>query len=334
MSTNETPQAAPILSDYDRYIVAFSGGKDSLACVLHLLDEGVDPSKVELWHHDIDGGEGSDLMDWACTRDYCRKVGEALGIEVYFSWKQGGFEREMLREDSLTAPIVFENEKRELVSVGGTRGKKNTRRMFPQVTADLSRRWCSAYLKIDVCSSAIRNQPRFEQGKTLLLTGERAEESPGRARYASFEPDRSDLRNGKRVKRWVDHWRPVHAWTEAQVWEIIEKHSINPHPAYRLGWGRVSCAACIFGSANQWASLDAIDPTRVDRIAAYEEDFGKTIHRTKSVREQSSNGTAYEGMHPDTIAAALSHAFAEPIILPEGTWELPAGAFGESCGPI
>lgn len=55
-------------SSYDVVIVAFSGGKDSLACLLHLLELGVPRSKIELWHHDVDGREGSTLMDWPCSR--------------------------------------------------------------------------------------------------------------------------------------------------------------------------------------------------------------------------------------------------------------------------
>jgi 3'-phosphoadenosine 5'-phosphosulfate sulfotransferase (PAPS reductase)/FAD synthetase len=48
----------------------------------------------------------------------------------------------------------------------------------------------------------------FRDGKTLVVTGERAEESPNRARYKVFEPHRADNRHGRRVIRHVDHWRP------------------------------------------------------------------------------------------------------------------------------
>ena len=75
------------INSYDRVVVAFSGGKDSLACLLHLIELGVARERIELWHHDIDGREGSNLMDWPCTRDYCRKVASALGVSLYFSWK-------------------------------------------------------------------------------------------------------------------------------------------------------------------------------------------------------------------------------------------------------
>jgi len=83
--------------NYDKYIVAFSGGKDSIAVVLYLLMQGIDPSKIELWHHDVDGSENeSTFMDWECTHDYCRKFAQAFGLQIYFSWKEGGFKRENL----------------------------------------------------------------------------------------------------------------------------------------------------------------------------------------------------------------------------------------------
>ena len=80
------------LLSYDKYIVSFSGGKDSTACLLYLLDNGVPKDRIELWHQEIDG-RGPSLFDWEVTPDYCRKLGEALGIPVLFQWKEGGFMR-------------------------------------------------------------------------------------------------------------------------------------------------------------------------------------------------------------------------------------------------
>jgi 3'-phosphoadenosine 5'-phosphosulfate sulfotransferase (PAPS reductase)/FAD synthetase len=320
------------LAAYDTIIVAFSGGKDSLACLLHLLDLGVDKSKIELWHHDVDGQEGSTLMDWRCTRDYCRAVAKAFDLPMYLSWKMGGFEREMGRDGTATAPVRFEQPDGTIGESGGA-GPAGTRQKFPQVSPDLSVRWCSAYLKIDVCAAAIRNQARFDGKRTLVVTGERAEESASRAKYKILEPHRADRRDGRKGRH-VDQYRPVHAWTEQQVWDIIARYGVNPHPAYRLGWGRVSCAACIFGSANQWASLREIAPAQFAQVAAYEEKSGKTIQRKLTVIQQADKGAAYATMSATDRAAALSETFAEAVILPAGTWKMPAGAFGESCGPV
>jgi 3'-phosphoadenosine 5'-phosphosulfate sulfotransferase (PAPS reductase)/FAD synthetase len=317
------------ITSYDKIIVYFSGGKDSLACLLNLFNLGVDPSKIELWHHEIDGREGSTLMDWPITPDYCRKIAAAFNIPIYFSWKVGGFEREMLRHNALTAPTKFETPNEGIKQVGGTRGKANTRLKFPQVSANLSVRWCSAYLKIDVGAAAIRNQKRFNNSRTLTISGERAEESTARANYKTFEPDRSDNRNGRNARH-VDRWRAVHSWTEDEVWAIIKQYSINPPPAYWLGWGRVSCQFCIFGSDNQCSSSQAISPGRFSTIALYEADFGLTIHRTKAVSERTKIGEAYS-MEPRMIEIANSTIYDEPVR--KYDWRLPPGAFGESCGP-
>lgn len=318
------------LASYDHIIVAFSGGKDSLACLLWLLEQGVPKEKIELWHHDVDGQEGSTLMDWPCTRDYCRVVAAAFGVALYFSWKMGGFEGEMLRDGTATAPTKFETP--DGTRTAGGNGPAGTRLKFPQVSPDLSVRWCSAYLKIDVGATALRNQERFNGKRTLFVTGERAEESPGRAKYKTFEPHRADGRDGKK-KRHVDQLRPVHGWTERQVWDAIERHSVNVHPAYRLGWGRVSCAACIFGNADQMASLRAINEGQFNANASYETRFGVTIKRKLNVVQLADKGTPYK-MAPADVQAALSTTFAEPAFLPAGQWKLPQGAFGDSCGPV
>ncbi len=336
------------LATYHVIIVAFSGGKDSLACLLDLIERGAPRDRIELWHHDVDGQEGSELMDWRCTRDYCRKVAEALGVKLYFSWKVGGFEREMLRKDARTAPTKFETPD-GLRQVGGDRGKFSTRRLFPQVSGDLKVRWCSAYLKIDVSRAALCNQERFDGKRVLFVSGERAQEAQhksvagdrskwqtdkGRAAYAEFEPHRADGRDGK-AARHIDHLRPVKWWQEEHVWAIIQRHGVVAHPAYRLGWGRVSCAACIFsvGAPDQLASLRAINPEQFNRVAAHEADFGKTIHRKLPLAVCADKGRVYPNMKREDIEAALSAEYTGSVVVAPEAWEMPAGAFGESCGP-
>ena len=314
--------------DYDHVVVAFSGGKDSTAAFLHLLDRNVPKDRIELWHHDIDGRDGSHLMDWPSTPAYCGAFARAFDVPLYFSWRIGGFEREMLRDSTPTAPVNWENPDGSLGQAGG-KGPPGTRLRFPQVSADISVRWCSGYLKIDVGVIALRNQPRFLGKKTLFISGERAEESPCRARYKEFEMDRTST-----DKRTVHRWRPIHAWREQQVWEIVRRHRINPHPAYRLGWGRLSCRACIFGQADQWASLKAIDPVGFSVLSEYEREFGFTIHRTKSIAEMAAMGSPFAGCaNPQLIEEARDPNWNHPIILPEGSWQLPAGAFTKSGGP-
>ncbi|MPR06311.1 phosphoadenosine phosphosulfate reductase [Microvirga tunisiensis] len=327
------PEIQPDLSSYDAIVVAASGGKDSVSCLLACIENGAPLERIELWHHDVDGREGSALFDWPVTRSYVSALAKAFDLPLYFSWKQGGLEREMLRENARTAPISFQTPEGEIRSVGGVSGKLGTRLQFPQVSADLTTRFCSAYAKIDVSSAAICNQDRFLGKKTLFVTGERAQESSARARYKTFEPHRTDRRDGTRRNRHVDHWRPIHGWDERQVWEIIERHRVAPHPAYDAGFGRVSCMNCIFASPAQLSTILKFAPHKFMPIANYEKQFGKTIHRTLTVLERAAKGTPYEAANEYTMGRCLSEHFDEPIILEPGQWRLPAGAFGENAGP-
>lgn len=188
----ETPAPVSLtlaeLLAYDIIYVGFSGGKDSLACVLHLLELGVPRERIELHHHLVDGRESEQMMDYPVTEAYCRAVADYLGIPIYMSWKVGGFEGEMTRLDQPTGPTRFETPSGAIVQTGGDSNKLGTRRMFPQTSAALSSRWCSGYLKVSVCAASINGQDRFLNKRTLVVTGERAQESSNRAKYATFDP--------------------------------------------------------------------------------------------------------------------------------------------------
>ncbi|CAB4137404.1 CysH 3'-phosphoadenosine 5'-phosphosulfate sulfotransferase (PAPS reductase)/FAD synthetase and related enzymes [uncultured Caudovirales phage] len=322
-------EPGPDLASYDTVLVAFSGGKDSVASLLGLLEAGVPREKIELWHHDIDG-HGDTLMDWPVTPAYCRAIADALGMPIYFSWREGGFEREMTRHESRTAPVIWENPDGTRGQAGGVAGKLGTREKFPQVAADLSVRWCSGALKVDVMAAAIRNQDRFTGKRTLVVTGERAQESSNRARYKVVEPHRTTTQS-----RHVDQYRPVHSWSEAEVWDIMRRHGVVPHPAYQLGYSRLSCRNCIFGGADQWATNRALFPDTFEKVAGYERSFNATIHRSESVEKRADKGEVYAAAktQPELVKLADSKTWAGPVLVPPDAWQLPAGAFGKTGGP-
>lgn len=323
------------LSIYDHIVVCMSGGKDSIASLLRLKDMGVDWNKVELWHHDVDGREGSQLMDWMFMADYNKKLAEALGLPLYFSWLEGGFEGELLKENAFSRPHMVETPDGLLkLARDETRGKPGTRRKFPQLSPSLMTRWCSPALKIDVGRRSLNNQPRFDGKKVLFITGERREESANRAKYNQLERHACDRRDGRKARH-VDAWRPVLHWDEAQVWDIIASNRIVAPVPYRLGWGRSSCMTCIYNGPRIWATLQEYFPDRVARIAAYEDEFGTTISRKRiNVIEVGRQAKPFEVKDLEALAQALSHDYTLPILLPEGaTWTMPVGAFAkEGCG--
>jgi 3'-phosphoadenosine 5'-phosphosulfate sulfotransferase (PAPS reductase)/FAD synthetase len=314
--------AAAVKADnYDFYLVGFSGGKDSVALVLDLLESGVPSDKIELHHHLVDGRE-SDLFDWPVTSAYCRAFAAAFGLTYYESWKVGGIEGEMNRFESLTAPTKWESEDGTIRQTGGVRGNETTRHKYPALSANLQTRWCSSSVKIEVMEKVIANEARFQGAKVLVLTGERREESTARSKYAEAQVHGCETKT-----RTVHHHRRVIDWTEDEVWAIMERHNVRPHVAYLLGWGRLSCMTCIFGNADQWASVQKIAPATFAAHENYETEFNHTIRKELPLADLASKGTAY----PETDDADLVN---EAMTADQATaigWTSPAGR-GRDCG--
>lgn len=327
------------LDEYDHIIISESGGKDSMVCLFYLLELGIPPHKLELWHQCVDGrGEQFvDFMDWPVTESYIEAVAQHFGIAFSFQWRANGIYGELLRKDSLTGDVYY-CENGIITKLDTTKGKLTTRYKWPAKSSDLNIRYCSPYVKIDVFRRALNNHPRFQgtreqPKKVLVVTGERREESPNRATYAECE-----LHPSHSSTRWVHAWRPVIDWKEEQIWQAYEKRKFLPHPAYLLGWNRTSCFGCIFSTKDLWAMMREIAPDRFQRLVQMEKDIGHTIDTNRIPLEVIAAQGSIERLPKDYrlsqwVSLALNRSFRkEDLIMDQ--WELPAGAFrGAEGGP-
>ncbi|MGH6782067.1 MAG: phosphoadenosine phosphosulfate reductase family protein, partial [Sphingomonadaceae bacterium] len=104
--------AAPVplldLKSYDRIVIALSGGKDSVASTLALLEAGARAEQLMFIHHEVDGREGGSMMDWGATPGYCQAFAGHFHAPLISSWREGGFEGEMLRNNATTGAVNFE----------------------------------------------------------------------------------------------------------------------------------------------------------------------------------------------------------------------------------
>ncbi|WP_238726003.1 phosphoadenosine phosphosulfate reductase domain-containing protein [Diplocloster modestus] len=387
--------------------VLLSGGKDSIACYYKLLELGVPKEKIEFWHHDIDGGHPCRRMDWRCTQSYVRAFAEAEDVPLRLSWRVNGFFGELYRVGASEPVEWMEPDTGEIRQCKLSRNylkcmeikKKATEDMeeqlkeygyrmkFPMKTGDLSRRWCSAYLKIMVADAVVSNLSRTgeleqiggkchkfpakgsigngrwcsaqlkrevadtvirnldelgENGdldktrrdvRVLVVSGERRGESAGRSKYNEMEIHRTNAT--AKAHRRVHQWRPVIDYSEKDVWEVLKRHRVNPHPCYRAGWNRCSCAMCIFSTPPLFAGIRELYPEDFELLKQDERILGFTLDNKCDL--DTFVGDAKSCVyHGDTkaIHSLVTGDFKADDIYVTGDWMYPAGAFhGAEGGP-
>lgn len=386
------------LEEYDLIVVLFSGGKDSLACYLKLIELGVPKDKIELWHHDIDGGHPTRRMDWRCTQNYVKAFADAENVKLRVSYRVNGFFGELYRIGA-SEPVEWiepdtgevkqcrlsnnyikcrEIKEKATGDIEQQLKKYGHRMKFPAKSPDLSRRWCSAYLKICVADSVISNldslceleklggkrhkfpakgsthQGRWCSGnlkaavqdsvtsnldktkadkKILIVSGERRGESSGRAKYNEMEIHRTNAE--KKAHRIVHQWRPVIDYSEKDVWEVIKRNKINPHPCYRAGWNRCSCAMCIFSTPKLFAGIKELYPEEYEKLRQDEIILGFTLDNKCDL--DTFVGDAESCVYhcdKEAIHSLVSGEFAVNDVYVNDEWKYPAGAFhGAKGGP-
>lgn len=384
------PELLP-LEEYDLVAVLLSGGKDSIACYYKLRELGVPREKIEFWHHDIDGGHPCRRMDWRCTHNYVKSFAEAEDVPLRLSWRVNGFFGELYRIGA-SEPVEWmepdtgeimrcklssnylkckelkeqsTEEMEELLKQYGYRMK------FPAKTGDLSRRWCSAYLKIMVADTVMSNlsslgkleeiggkrgthQERWCSGnlraavqdsvtsnldktrqnvKVLVASGERRGESAGRSKYNEMEIHRTNAE--AKARRIVHQWRPVIDYSEKDVWEVLKRHNVNPHPCYRCGWNRCSCAMCIFSTPTLFAGIKELYPEDYALLRQDEQILGFTLDNKCDLDSFVGNARSCV-YHGDTRAlhCLLTGEYTVDDVFTSGKWMYPAGAFhGAEGGP-
>lgn len=324
------------LEMYDLVIVLISGGKDSIACYYKLLELGVPKSKIEFWHHDIDGGHPSRTMDWRCTANYIRSFAEAEQIPLRVSWRKNGFFGELYRigaselieyVDPETGEIYqcppskkyMECQKLKVAAISEMENKLaefGYRMKFPMKSGDLSRRWCSAYLKIMVADTVLRNMNSVAANltktrmdiKLLIVSGERRGESVGRSKYNEIEIHRTNAVS--KHHRTVHQWRPVIDYSEKDIWEVLKRHKVNPHPCYRAGWNRCSCAMCIFSTPQLFAGIRELYPKEYALLCQDEKVLGFTLdnHCDLETYIGSADSCVYHG-DKEAIQSLLTGEF-------------------------
>jgi 3'-phosphoadenosine 5'-phosphosulfate sulfotransferase (PAPS reductase)/FAD synthetase len=264
------------LTDYDVILINTSAGKDSQTMLREIFQRatqaGVTDRLVAV-HCDLG------RIEWSGTRNLAQAQAAHYGIPFAVVRRTGG--------DLL-----------DYVAKGGK---------WPSSTA----RYCTSDFKrgpvrtlMTTLADAFHGGPHAGKGKAsaarpcriLNCMGHRADESPARAKAASF---RLDHQNRRRI---VYTWLPIHTWTLDEVWADIRSAPVPHHRAYDLGMPRLSCVLCIFAPRDALILAGHHNPALLADYVAVENRIGHTFRQDQTLVEIQSAIAAGELPRPANIA--------------------------------
>lgn len=277
-------------------IVSLSGGKDSAALLLHLVQRY--GAQRILAHYQVLP------EDWPGTLGYNQHLCASLDVPLvaqqmlYEPVGDGTAVRRLAIRD-----IHQESDIVPCGTPGVIAGVTDLafRRSWPPSAAS---RFCTRYFKIGLLDHWLRqhraelyqrarraawNGEDYDPVEELasVALGERAGESPRRARKAD-DTDRLAWASGE----FIANWLPIHSWSRRQVFRCLREHGVEPHPAYREqgltdrqmydvdteGGPRTSCRFCIFATQRDvchQAQL-AANLALLQRLRTFEQTTGRT----------------------------------------------------------
>ena len=250
----------------DDVILSASGGKDSTAAGLHLLELGI-PFRAVFY----DTG-------WEHEETY-RYVESALPgvLGVPVETRRG----ELPDLSAEMEAVALDLERRYL------NGRVSLmvrwcihKAMFP---SPVRARWCTEKFKINAAASVSAESHRA--GRTpVAVVGIRHDESAARAGLAE-----TDIAVGPSLDALV--WRPILKWTLEDVIAIHARHNATPNPLYlRYGVGRVGCWPCVGAGKTELRALAAFDPRRVALVEELERVVGDEEARRRAKRPRKRRG--------------------------------------------
>lgn len=240
------------LRQFDKVFISVSGGKDSHA-MLFLIREIAERQGAldRLLAVYADTG-----MEWHNAGEHVQRICKAAGIPLETVYPV----RPMLEKFA----VKIEQCKGNLDFAA-----------FPNAKC----RYCTFAQKIDPMDKLTRQYT----GKLLKVTGERWAESKARSTYTEFT---SISRMNSRVRQ-VFGWRPMLAYSEADVWSMVRNTGVPRHVCYEMGCGRLGCAGCIFSRGHELRIEMRENPAIFEALDKLEVDSGYTMSMDrKRIRER------------------------------------------------
>jgi 3'-phosphoadenosine 5'-phosphosulfate sulfotransferase (PAPS reductase)/FAD synthetase len=239
-------QIADLAARKALFVINHSGGKDSQAMMIKLLESGIPASQMIVVHASL--GE----MEWDGALELAQQQAADAGVPFVIARAEKSF-LDMVERRFAARPEVPS---------------------WPSA----SHRQCTSDLKRNPIEREVR---RYMKARGLLLvvscTGIRAAESVSRSKLNPLKLNASQSKAGR---SWYE-WCPIFDMTTAAVFATIANAGQQPHAAYAAGNERLSCVFCIMGSKNDIARGALARPELFAQYVAMEERTGYTMHMSR-----------------------------------------------------
>ena len=248
-----------------RLVVSTSGGKDSTAMCLMLMEMGYTSRDYDRVFFDT-GWEHQE------TYKYLDELEQTVGP--------------ILR---LRADVPVKPEHKEIVAdIESKLGFESpmVRRIFKGMFFSSRRmKWCTKELKLNPAKKYFKEL----DCDFVNVVGIRREESKRRSGMTEWEwSDTFDC--------WI--WRPIIGWTEADVINIHKRFKLRPNPLYLQGSHRVGCWPCIMSRKKE---INQLDDHRVSIIRDIENAVTSLRPKDKQVGTFFQTRTASQIMQIDEV---------------------------------
>jgi 3'-phosphoadenosine 5'-phosphosulfate sulfotransferase (PAPS reductase)/FAD synthetase len=251
--TNPTTQ--DLIAQGALFVVNHSGGKDSQAMMIKLLEQGIPAAQMLVVHASLGRVEWHGALELA--EQQARDAGAPF-VVARAIWADGS------SKDFL-----------------GMAAKRFADRPEVPSFASSAQRQCTSDLKRGPITKQTLAYAKAHGFKLIVnCEGIRGAESPKRSKLVAFEqlPKTHALAKAGRT---AFSWLPIFDLTTAEVFATIADAGQEPHYAYAQGNERLSCVFCIMGSAGDIVRGALARPELFAEYVAMEERTGYTMHMNR-----------------------------------------------------
>jgi len=248
-------QVAALVSANALFVVNHSGGKDSQAMMIKLVEMGIPASQMLVVHASLG------RVEWHGALELAQEQAANAGVPF------------------LVARAIFaDGSAKDFLNMAAKRFADR-----PEVPsfASSAQRQCTSDLKRGPITKQTLAFAKAHGFTTIVnCEGIRAAESPKRSKLTAFEKLTTAHALAK-AGRTAYTWLPIFDLTTAEVFATIAAAGQEPHYAYAQGNERLSCVFCIMGSANDILRGALARPELFAEYVAMEERTGYTMHMNR-----------------------------------------------------